>query len=118
MLHALAQKAILPHFLADNKLILAMQNYDLWNGMVLVGGLFSHTQLLQKHEFYVFFEALKKSIDTCNFIYLKHALPSEPCLMGVQLVERIKLVGHAMIDLIRVSNVSTVMGLNVATINL
>lgn len=118
MLHSLARKVVLPHFLVDNKLILAMQNYNLWNGMTLVGGLFSHNQLLQKHEFYVVFEALKKSIDTCSSIYLKHALPFEPCLMGVQLVERIKLVAHAMIDLIRDSNVSNSMGLNVATINL
>ena len=110
ILHVLAQKVVLPHFLVDNKLILAMQNYDLWKGMALVGGLFSYIQLLQKHEFYVIFEALKKSIDTYSSIYLKHALPFEPCLMGVQLVERIKLVGHAMIDLIRDSNVSTAMG--------
>ena len=78
MLQALARKVILPHFLVDNKLILAMKKYDLCNGKALVVGLFSHSQLLQKHEFYVVFEALKKSIDTCSFIYVKHALPSEP----------------------------------------
>ena len=42
MLQALAHKVIRPHYLANNKLILAMQNYDLWNGVALVGGLFSH----------------------------------------------------------------------------
>ena len=78
MLQILARKVILPHFLLDNRLILAMQKYDLWNGMALVGGLFSHSQLLQKHEFYVVFEAMKTSIDTCSFIYLKHALPPNP----------------------------------------
>ena len=109
MFKILARKVILPHFLVDNKLTLALHMYDLRNGMALVGGLFSHSQLLQKHEFYGVFEAMKKSIDTCNFIYLKHALPSDPRLMGVQLVERIKLVGLAMIELQRVSNVSTFM---------
>ena len=109
MLQILARKVIFPHLLLDNRLILAMQKYDLWNGMALVGGLFSHSQLLQKHEFYVVFEAMKTSIDTCSFIYLKHALPSDPQLMGVQLVERIKLVGLAMIELQRDSNVSTSM---------
>ena len=95
-----------------------MQNHDLWNGMALVGGLFSHTQLLQKHEFFVVFEALKKSIDSHSFIYLKHALQSAPQFMGFQLVESVKKVGHAMIDLQRVSNVSNSMVLNVAKENL
>ena len=118
MLQVLARKVILPHFLVDNKLTLAMQKYDLWNGKALVGGLFSHSQILQNHEFYVVFEAMKKSIDTSNFIYLKHALPSNPQLMGVQLVEIINLVGQAMIELQRDSNVSNSMGLNVAKVNL
>ena len=83
MLQALAHKVIRPHYLVDNKLILAMKKYDLWNGVALVGGLFSHFQLLHKHEFYVVFEVLKKAIDTGSFIYLKHALPPEPRLMGV-----------------------------------
>ena len=65
-----------------------------------------------KNEFYVVFEAMKTSIDTCSFIYLKHALPSDPRLMGVHLVERIKLVGLAMIELQRDSNVSTPIQLN------
>ena len=41
MLQVLARKVILPHFLVDNELTLAMQKYDLWNGMALVGGFFS-----------------------------------------------------------------------------
>ena len=104
MLQALARKVIFPHFLVDNKLNMAMQKYDLWNGMALVGGLFSHFQLLQKHEFYVVFEAMKKAIDTCSIIYLKHALPSDPRLMGVHVVERIMSVGLAMIELQKDSN--------------
>ena len=83
MLQALAQKVILPHFLVDKKLTMVMQKYDLWNDMALVGGLFSHSQLLQKCEFYGVFETMKKSIDTCSFIYLKHTFPSDPRLMGV-----------------------------------
>ena len=71
MLQALAHKVIRPHFLGDNKLILALQKYDLWNGVALVGGLFSHFQLLHYREFYVVFEALKHAIDTGNFIYFK-----------------------------------------------
>ena len=46
MLQVLAHKVILPHFLVDNKLDMAMQKYDSWNGMALVGVLFSHFQLL------------------------------------------------------------------------
>ena len=95
-----------------------MQNYDLWNGMALVGGLFSHTQLLQKHKFFVIFYAFKKSIDNRSFIYLKNALQFAPRLIGFQLVERIKKVGHAMIDLQRVSNLSNSMGFNLVTVNL
>ena len=38
--------------------------------------------------------------------------------MGFQLVERIKKVGHALIDLQRVSNFSSSMGLNAGTVNL
>ena len=114
----LARKVILPHFLVDNKLTQAMQKYDLWNGMALVGGLFSHSQILQKHEFYVVFEAMKRSIDTGSFIYLKHSLPSDPRLMGVQLVERIKLVGLAMIELQKDPNVSNSLRMNVLTVNL
>ena len=45
LLHTLAHKVIHPQYMADNKLILAMQKYDLWNGVALVGGLFSHFQL-------------------------------------------------------------------------
>ena len=97
MLQVLASKVIFPHFLMDNKLDMAMKKYDLWNGMALVGGLFSHFQLLQKHEYYVVLEAMKKAIDTCSIIYLKHALPPDPCLMGVNVVDRIMLVGLAMI---------------------
>ena len=51
LLQVLAQKVILPHFLLDFKLEQAMQKYDLWNDMALVGGLFSHFQILQKHEY-------------------------------------------------------------------
>ena len=87
MLQALAHKVIHPHYLVDNKLILAMQKYDLRNGVALVGGLFSHFQLLHKHEFYVVFGVVKKAIDTGSFIYLKHALPPKPRLMGIQLVQ-------------------------------
>ena len=67
LLHALAHKVIHPHYLANNKLILAMQKYNLWNGATLVGGLFSHFQLQQQHEFFDIFEAIKKAIDTHSF---------------------------------------------------
>ena len=76
-----------------------MQKYDLWNGMALVGGLFSHFQILQKHEYYIVLEAMKKTIDNCNIIYLKQSLPSDPRLMGERVVERILSVGLAMINL-------------------
>ena len=49
---------------------------------------------------------------------MKHALPSDRRLLGVQLVERIKSVGLAMIELQRDSNVSNSMGPNVPTVNL
>ena len=49
---------------------------------------------------------LKKAIDTSSFIYLKHALPPEPRLMCIHLVDQIKLVGQAMIDLHKVCNVA------------
>ena len=99
LLHALAHKVIHPHYLADNKLILAMQKYDLWNGAALLGGLFSHFQLQQIHDFIYIFEAIKKAIDTDSFNYLKLSLPSASNLMDVHLLERIKLVGQALIEL-------------------
>ena len=99
LLHTLAQKVIHPQYMADNKLILAMQNYDLWNGAALVGGLFSHFQLQQIHEFFDIFEAIKKAIDTGSFNYLKFSFPSASNLMDVHLLERIKLVGQALIEL-------------------
>ena len=99
MLHALAQKVIHPHFLDDNKLVMAMHQYDLWNDMALVGGLFSHTQLMQKHEYFIVFDAIKKSVDNHSFIHLKNVLQTASRYMGFQLVERIKKVGHALIDL-------------------
>ena len=95
-----------------------MQNYDLWNGMALVGGLFSHFQLLQKHEYYVILEAMKQAIDTCSIIYLKHALPPDPRLMGVHVVERIMSVGLAMIELQKDSNISNSIQPNAPTVNL
>ena len=73
--------------------------------MALVGGLFSHFQLLQKHEYYVILEAMKQAIDTCSIIYLIHALPPDPRVMGVHVVERIMSVDMAMIDLQKGSNV-------------
>ena len=99
LLHTLAHKVIHPQYLADQKLILAMQKYDLWNGAALVGGLFSHFQLQQIHQFFDIFEAIKKAIDTGSFNYLKFALPSASNLMDVHLLERIKLVGQALIEL-------------------
>ena len=71
LLQGLACKVILPHFLLDYKLEMAMQKYDLWNGMALVGGLFSHFQILQKNEYYIVLEAMKKTIDNCNIDVLK-----------------------------------------------
>ena len=76
-----------------------MQKYDLWNGMALVGGLFSHFQIFQKHEYYNAFEAMKKTIDNCNISYLKQFLPSDTRLMGERVVERIWSVRLAMINL-------------------
>ena len=78
MIQGLARKVIRPHFLVDNKLEMAMQKYDLWNSMALVGGLFSYFQILKKHEYYIVLEAMKKAIDNCNINYLKHSLPSDP----------------------------------------
>ena len=86
-----------------------MHQYDLWSGLALVGGLFSHTQLMQMHEFFIIFDAMKKSVDNHSFIHLKNVLQTASRSMGVQLVERIKKVGHALIDLQRVSNVSSSM---------
>ena len=76
-----------------------MQKYDLWNGVALVGGLFSHFQLLQNHEFFDIFEAIKKAIDSAIFNYLKFSLLSASNFMDIHLVECIKLVGQALIEL-------------------
>ena len=76
-----------------------MQIYDLWSGMTLVGGLFSHSQLLFNYECFVMFEALKKSIDTQNYYHMKNALQATPHILGFQLEERVKKVGYALIDL-------------------
>ena len=109
LLHALAQKVIHPHFFDNNKLVISMHQCDLWIGLALVGGLFSHTQLMQIHEFFIFFDAMKKLVDNRSFIQLKNALQTASCSMGVQLVECVKKVSHALIDLQRVSNVSSSM---------
>ena len=58
-----------------------------------------HFQILQKHEYYIVLEAMKKAIDNCNINFLKHSLPSDSQLMGEHVVERILSVGMAMIDL-------------------
>jgi hypothetical protein len=42
--------------------------------MALVGGLFSHSQLLVKHECFVLFEAIKKLIHNRSSISMKNAL--------------------------------------------
>ena len=97
LLQVLARKVILPHFLLDFKLEQAMQKYDLWNGMALVGGLFSHFQILQKHEYYNALEAMKQTIDSCNISDLRQALLSATRPMDNHVVERILSVGHAMI---------------------
>ena len=76
-----------------------MQKYDLWNGMALVGGLFSHFQILQKHEYYNALEAMKKTIDSCNISVLRQALSSATRPMDAHVVERILSVGQAMIYL-------------------
>ena len=99
LLQGLGQKVILPYFLLDFKLEKAMQKYDLWNGMALVGGLFSHFQILQKHEYYNALEAMKKTINNCNISALIQALLSDTWLMDEHVVERILLVGQAMINL-------------------
>ena len=61
---------------------------------------------MQKREYIIIFDAIKKSVDNRSFIHLKNVLQTTSCSMGFQLVERIKKVGHALIDLQRVSNVS------------
>ena len=76
-----------------------MQKYDLWNGMALVGGLFSHFEILQKNEYYIVLEVMKKTIDISNISYLKQSFPSDTWLMGEHVVERILSVGLAMINL-------------------
>ena len=75
--------------------------------MALVGGFFSHFQILQKHEYYIVLEVMKKSIDNYNIIYLKESLPFDPWFMGEHVVERILLVGMAMINLQMDPNVSS-----------
>ena len=43
LLQLLAQKVIQDHFIANNKLSITMQHYDLWSSMALVEGLFFHS---------------------------------------------------------------------------
>ena len=74
LLQSLAQKVIWGTFIANKKLSIAMPHYDLWHGMALVGGLFSHSQLLVKHECFSLFEAIKKSIDNHISIHMKNTL--------------------------------------------
>ena len=73
--------------------------------MALVGGLFSHFQLLQRHEYYNALEAMKKIVDNCNISVLKQALSSDTRIMDEHVVERILSVGQAMINLQMESNV-------------
>ena len=85
---------------------LCIKQYDLWNGMALVGGLFSHSQLLHKHECFVVFEAIKKSIENHSSIHMKNVLQAASHSLRFQFEERIRKVGYALIDLQRVSNLS------------
>ena len=48
-LEIIAIKVIRPKYWADNKLKCAMQNYDLWSGNALVGGIFTRTMLMKNH---------------------------------------------------------------------
>ena len=65
-LEIIAFKVVRPVFWAQNKLKQAMQSYDLWARNALVGGLFSRTMLMQKHEVLVTFKALQKSCEKHN----------------------------------------------------
>ena len=58
LLEILVMKVLLPQFWNENKLTNAMQQYELWSGHALVGGLFQSSQLLRKHEYMVMFNAL------------------------------------------------------------
>ena len=80
--------------------------------MALVDSFFSHFQILQKNEYYIVLEAMKKAIENCNIIYLNQSLPSDPRFMGEHVVERILSVGMAMINLQMDPNVSTPIQLN------
>ena len=95
-----------------------MQHYDLWNGMALVGGLISYSQLLFKHECFILFEAIKKSIDNHSSIHMKNALQATSYALGSQFKERIKKVGYALIDLQRVTNLIHPQGPSLGNVNL
>ena len=77
--------------------------------MALVGGLFSHFQILQKHEYYNALDAMKKTIDNCNISVLKEAFSSDTRPMDALVVERILSVGQAMINLQMERNIPTQM---------
>ena len=55
------------------------------------------------------FMKMEKLVDNCSFLHLKNVLQTASHSMGVQLVECVKKVSHALIDLQRVSNVSSSM---------
>ncbi len=61
LLEIMAAKVIHFEFWGEHKLQVAMQHYDLWAGNALVGGLFTWTQLMEKHDFLATYEALQKS---------------------------------------------------------
>lgn len=74
MLELIAAKVVKHVFLLGNKLLLAIQRYDLWEGNAHIGGIFLWHLLLSRHVFVSIYDNIKHTLEMQNFSYIQSAL--------------------------------------------
>ncbi|GLJ12406.1 hypothetical protein SUGI_0190180 [Cryptomeria japonica] len=105
-LELIARKVVKNELLSDNKLLLAVQNYDLWKGQAYIGGLFPWHFLLNGCVYVSVYDNIKHSLEMQSFSYIQRALQRHGRVLGQDLAEKIQkkvnallvLLGHDHVD--------------------
>lgn len=102
MLELITAKVVKHEFQPSNKLLLATQRYDLWEGNAHIGGIFLRYFLLSRHDFMSLYDNIKHTLEMHKFSYIQNALDIHRREIGQELVTLVKKKSNALLILLNV----------------
>lgn len=90
LLEIIFAKVVRYVFLLDNKILLVVQRYDLWDGATYIGGIFPRQFLLNRHVFLSIYNNIKYSMEMQNFSFIQRVLDRHYRDIGHEMMVQIK----------------------------